>query len=357
MALYDVSKIAATKEIFKPSGVIFASIDDNEVHHLRLLFEEVFGKKNFISLLGWQKVYSPKNQSTYFSNDYEFVICFARNINKASINLLPRTAEMNKRYKNPDNDPRGNWQSGDLIANEERAGGHFIVKSPKTGKEFDSPQGKHWSYSEENINKFIIDNRIWFGKSGNNFPRIKQFLSEVKQGRKASSLLSYKDYGHTDEAKKDLKKIFSEMEEIPFQTPKPVKLIKNLIILGSNDGDIILDSFAGTGTTAQAVLELNDEYNGNRKFILSELDQSISKNVTAERLKRVIVGYDVNKQNGTSEKVEGLGGGFRYCKLAEPLFDRYGNVREGVTFKQLAYHIFFSETGVPLKENARLNTP
>ena len=123
--MYDVSKIAATKEIFKTSGVIFASIDDNEVHHLRLLFEEVFGKKNFISLLGWQKVYSPKNQSTYFSNDYEFVICFARNINKASINLLPRTAEMNKRYKNPDNDPRGNWQSGDLIANEERAGGHF----------------------------------------------------------------------------------------------------------------------------------------------------------------------------------------------------------------------------------------
>jgi len=350
-------RLQLLKKFLKPDGIIFASIDENEVHHFRILFDDIFGKSNFISQLGWQKVYSPKNQSTYFSNDYEYVICYARNIDKAVINLLPRTAEMDKRYKNPDNDPRGPWQSGDLIANEERTGGHFIVKSPKTGKEFDAPQGKHWSYSEDNINKFIKDNRIWFGKTGNNFPRIKQFLTEVKQGRKASSLLSYKDFGHTDEAKKDLKKIFSEMEEIPFQTPKPVRLIKNLIILGSKPGDIILDSFAGTGTTAQAVLELNESEDKKRKFILVELEEKIAKGVTSERIKRVITGYTIKKPNDTSQYVEGFGSGFRYCNLGVSLFDKFGNVREGVKFKDLARHIFFSETGSPLSEKAKLNTP
>ncbi|MBX2974737.1 MAG: site-specific DNA-methyltransferase [Ignavibacteriaceae bacterium] len=350
-------RLQLLKKLLRPDGIIFSSIDDNEVHSLRFLLDEIFGRNNFVSQLGWQKVYSPKNQSKYFSNDYEFVLCYAKNINKCKVNLLPRTEEMNKRYKNPDNDPRGVWKPGDLVANEERTNGHFIVKSPKTGKEFDAPDGKHWSYSETNMQKFLEDNRIWFGKTGNSFPSIKQFLSEVKQGRKASSLLSYKDYGHTDGAKKDIKKVFSETERIPFETPKPIKLIKNLIILGSNENDIILDSFTGTGTTGHAVMELNNEIIGNRKFILVELEEDIAINVTAERLKRVINGYEIKKQNGTIENVEGLGGGFRYCKLGETLFDQFGNVREGVTFKQLAYHIFFSETGVPLKENTKLDTP
>jgi site-specific DNA-methyltransferase (adenine-specific)/adenine-specific DNA-methyltransferase len=264
---------------------------------------------------------------------------------------------MNKRYKNPDQDSRGPWQSGDLIANEERTGGHFIVRSPRTGKEFDAPQGKHWSYSEENITRFILENRIWFGKSGNNFPRIKQFLNEVKQGRKASSLLSYKDYGHTDEAKKDLKKIFSELEEIPFQTPKPVRLIKNLIILGSSPGDLILDSFAGTGTSGQAVIELNESSEVKRRFILIEMDENISKNVLSERIKRVINGFSISKANGTTAEVAAQESGFRYCKLGDPLFDRYGNIRVGVKFNELARHIFFSETGSPISEKAKLHTP
>lgn len=252
-------------DLLKDDGVIFISIDENEVHHLRNIMDDIFDEKNFVSQLGWQKVYSPKNQSTYFSNDCEFVLCYAKNKDSITINLSPRTEEMNARYKNLDDDPRGDWKPGDLVANEERTNGHYIVKSPKTGKEFDSPQGKHWLYSKENMNKFIADNRIWFGRDGNAFPSIKQFLSEVKQGRKASSLLLYKDYGHTDEAKKELKAIFPELERIPFETPKTSRLIKNLIRLGSNENDVILDSFAGSGGLLN-----DDEYKNIKQKLLAE---------------------------------------------------------------------------------------
>src|SRR3990172_10913529 len=197
-------RLKLLRELLSEDGVIFISIDDNEVHRLRMLLDEVFGEYNFVSQLVCQKVYGPKNQSTYLSNDYEFVLCYAKNISAVEVNLLPRSEDMNARYKNPDNDPRGNWKPGDLVANEERKNGHFIIKSPKTGKQFDAPQGKHWGYSKEKLEQFIKDNRIWFGKDGNAFPSIKQFIDEVKQGRKASSLLLYKDYGHTDEAKKDI---------------------------------------------------------------------------------------------------------------------------------------------------------
>lgn len=350
-------RLQILKKFLKPDGIFFCSIDENEVHNLRAILDEIFGRKNFISQLGWQKVYSPKNQSTYFSNDYEFVLCYAKDINHAKINLLPRTEEMNKRYKNPDNDERGPWQSGDLIANEERKEGHFIVKSPKTGKEFDAPEGKHWAYSKDNINKLIAENRIWFGSSGNNFPRLKQFLTEVKQGRKASSLLFHKDFGHTDEAKKEINRIFYEHQRAQFTTPKPLRLLKNLIILGSEENDIILDSFAGSGTTAHAVLQLNKENGGNRKFILVEMEEEIATNITAERVKRVISGYGVEKGGDDNEWTEGLGGGFRYCKLSLPLFDRFGNVSEDVRFADLARHVYFSETGLPLPFNHSLGSP
>lgn len=349
-------RLQLLKKFLKPDGLIFCSIDENEVHNLRSLMNEIFGSKNFISQLGWQKVYSPKNQSTFFSNDYEFVLCYAKNINQAVVNLLPRTEEMNKRYKNMDNDERGPWKPGDLVASEERKGGHYIVRSPVTGKEFNSPEGKHWAYSQENMLKLIDEDRIWFGKTGNTFPSVKQFLSEVKQGRKASSLLSYKDYGHTDEAKKEIIEIFNEQEKAQFTTPKPLRLIKNLIILGSHKDDIILDSFAGSGTTGHAVLQLNKEDGGNRKFILIEMEADIARNITAERIKRVSEGYKTAKENGDIEVIEGLGGGFKYCRLVDPLFDRMGNISESVKFAELARHIYFSETGLPLTEEVSMDS-
>lgn len=209
---------------------------------MRKITDEVFGESNFISQLGWQKVYSPKNQARYFSNDYEFVLCYCKNISSFSINLLPRTEAMNARYKNPDNDPRGDWKAGDCVGNGVRSQGYYDVVSPKTGKVFNVPQGKHWVYARDNMMKMIEDNRIWFGKDGNSFPAVKQFLSDVT-GRRPSSLLMYEDYGHTDMAKKDLIKLFKDLENVPFDTPKPVKLIKMLSIIGSDKEDIVLDFF------------------------------------------------------------------------------------------------------------------
>lgn len=329
-------RLKLLKELLRDDGVIFISIDDNEVHHLRMLMDEIFGEENFIAQLGWQKVYGPKNQSTYFSNDYEFVLNYAKLIGNTEINLLPRSEEMDARYRNFDNDSRGEWKPGDLIANEERKNGHFKLISPKTGKEFDSPQGKHWSYSEENIKKFIEDDRIWFGKDGNAFPSIKQFLNEVKQGRKASTLLQYKDYGHTDEAKKEILEIFPEQEKVMFDTPKPTRLINNLLRLGSNSGDIILDSFAGSGTSGHAVLQLNKEDRGNRKFILVEMEDYSDK-ITAERIRRVIKGY--------SDK-EGTGGTFSYFDLGKPIeIESLLSGKNLPTYNELARYVFYTATG------------
>ena len=280
--IYPRLKIA--RDLLTDDGVIFISIDENEVQNLRKLCDEIFGESNFISQLGWQKVYSPKNQARYFSNDYEFVLCYSKNINHFTLGMLPRTEEMNARYKNPDNDPRGDWKPGDCVGNGERKNGYYDVVSPTTGKVFNVPQGKHWVYAPETMKQLLEDNRIYFGKDGNAFPAVKQFLCDVS-GRRASSLLLYEDYGHTDMAKKDLIKLFQDLVKVPFDTPKPVKLLKMLSILGSNKNDIILDFFSGSATTAQAVFELNAEnLESRRKFILVQLPELLENNDGASKL-------------------------------------------------------------------------
>lgn len=277
------TRLMVARSLLTDNGVIFISIDENEIQNMRKITDEVFGESNFISQLGWQKVYSPKNQARYFSNDYEFVLCYCKNISSFSINLLPRTEAMNARYKNPDNDPRGDWKAGDCVGNGVRSQGYYDVVSPKTGKVFNVPQGKHWVYARDNMMKMIEDNRIWFGKDGNSFPAVKQFLSDVT-GRRPSSLLMYEDYGHTDMAKKDLIKLFKELENVPFDTPKPVKLIKMLSIIGSDKEDIVLDFFSGSATTAQAIMELNEETQSNRKFILVQMPEIIDDNPGAIKI-------------------------------------------------------------------------
>ena len=277
------TRLMVARSLLTDNGVIFISIGENEIQNMRKITDEVFGESNFISQLGWQKVYSPKNQARYFSNDYEFVLCYCKNISSFSINLLPRTEAMNARYKNPDNDPRGDWKAGDCVGNGVRSQGYYDVVSPKTGKVFNVPQGKHWVYARDNMMKMIEDNRIWFGKDGNSFPAVKQFLSDVT-GRRPSSLLMYEDYGHTDMAKKDLIKLFKDLENVPFDTPKPVKLIKMLSIIGSDKEDIVLDFFSGSATTAQAIMELNEETQSNRKFILVQMPEIIDDNPGAIKI-------------------------------------------------------------------------
>lgn len=230
---------------------------------------------------------------------------------------------MNARYKNPDNDPRGDWKPGDCVGSGVRKNGYYDVISPISGKVFNVPQGKHWVYSPENMKAMIEDNRIWFGKDGNSFPAVKQFLSDVC-GRRASSLLLYDDYGHTDMAKKDLIKLFNDLEKVPFDTPKPVKLIKMLTILGTNENDIILDFFAGSGTTAQSIIELNEEVDSSRKFILVQMAEELKDNeganaiglktigdVAKERIRRA--GAKIKQEKGLT--AQNLDVGFRVLKV------------------------------------------
>src|SRR5690554_1034411 len=179
--MYPRLKLA--RNLLTDDGVIFISIDENEIHNMRKICDEIFGEVNFISQLGWQKVYAPKNQARHFSNDYEFVLCYSKNIGFFKVNLLPRTDKMNARYTNPDNDYRGNWKSGDCVGAGERKNGYYDVISPKTGKVFNVPTGKHWVYAPDTMARMIEENRIWFGKDGNSFPSVKQFLTDASGRR------------------------------------------------------------------------------------------------------------------------------------------------------------------------------
>lgn len=323
-------RLMVARSLLSENGVIFISIDENEIQNMRKITDDIFGEANFVSQLGWQKVYSPKNQARYFSNDYEYVLCYAKCIDSFSINLLPRTKEMNARYKNPDNDPRGDWKPGDCVGSGVRKNGYYDVVSPKTGKIFNVPQGKHWVYAPDNMKKMIEDNRIWFGIDGNAFPSVKQFLSEVS-GRRPSSLLMYEDYGHTDMAKKEVIKLFSDIEKTPFDTPKPTKLIKLLTIIGSSENDIILDFFSGSATTAHSILELNSEQeNSKRKFILVQLPEQLLDN--DEAVKKGLhnlceVGKERIRRAGKKIKEEfplttqNLDTGFRVFRLADSNFE------------------------------------
>ena len=200
----------------------------------------------------------------------------------------------------------------------------------------------------------VADNRIWFGKTGGNVPAIKGFLSEIKSGVTPLTIWLYNEVGHNQTAKQELKSIFPNRSEI-FDTPKPNSFLQRIFNIATNPGDLILDSFAGSGTTGHAVFDLNNQDGGNRKFILVEMDKDISQNVTAERLKRVIKGYD--KGGDEAKPVDGLGGGFRYCRLGVPLFNEFGDIDGTVNFPDLAAHIFFAESGVPIPQKANGNSP
>ena len=264
-------RLRLAKDLLSDDGIIVISIDDNEIRNMRLLCDAVFGESNFISTIIWQKIHSTKNDAKYFSENHEYAVIYAKSIGDIKINLLPRTDEMNSRYKNPDNDPRGPWQSGDLVASGERSNGHFIVTSPVTGKNFDVPQGKHWVYSQENLLKLVADNQIWFGADGNAFPRKKRFLKDVQDGRTPSTLWLAEEVGHNQSATREVKILFDD--EKLFDFPKPVAYIEQFLRVASEENCTILDFFSGSATTAHAVMQLNAEDGGHRKFIMVQLPE------------------------------------------------------------------------------------
>lgn len=280
-------RLELARTLLSSTGCIFISIDDNEFAALKLICDEVFGWQNFVTTCMWQKIHSIKNDAKYISVNHDFIFVYAKNIALLKFNLLDRTDEMNSRYKNPDNDPRGPWQSGDLVANEVRTNGNYDVIGP-TGKVFNVPEGKHWVYSEDNMRTLIAENRIWFGKDGTSFPRKKRYLSEVQQGRTPDSWWTSAEVGHNQEGARELKSIFDG--KVVFTNPKPTRLIERIIKMGSKDNSIILDFFAGSGTLGHAVLKYNaSNERSNRRFILcTNNENNICRDVTYERIKRVI---------------------------------------------------------------------
>lgn len=347
-------RLRLLKEFLTEDGVIFVSMDDSEAGLLRMLMDEIFGRKNFLASIIWQKVYSPKNSARFFSDDHDYIYCYARSIDTCSLGLLARSEEQDARYGNRDNDERGAWKTSDLSARNFYSAGTYSITTPG-GRFIDKPPtGSYWRYSEEKFWALDRDNRIWWGEDGNSIPQIKRFLSEVKQGIVPQTLWFYKDVGHTQEAKKELLDTvtFPDSASV-FITPKPTRLMKRIIEIATEPGDVVLDSFAGSGTTGVSVLHTG----GGRRFILIEMDTTICKDVTAERLKRVIHGYERTKTGGAKDAIAGTGSGFRFCSLGEPLFDADGNVSPAVTFPDLAAHVFFCETGSPIPRRVDGSSP
>jgi len=267
--IYPRLKLA--RNLLRDDGVIFISIDDGEVTQLRKMCDEVFGEGNFVAQLVWERAFSPKNDAKYISNSHDYVLMFAKSILDFSIGRLERTEEANSRYANPDNDPRGLWSSSDISVKTYAAANDFPINTP-SGKVIEPPAGRCWSLSKKAFLERLEDNRIWFGPNGDNVPRIKRFLSEIREGMTPTSLLFYKEVGHSQEGSQEVKKLL-EGQGV-FDGPKPVRLLRRLLSLANTDRDtIILDFFAGSATTAHAVMQLNAEDGGNRKFIMVQLPE------------------------------------------------------------------------------------
>lgn len=280
-------RLSIAHRLLSDKGLIFISIDDNEYANLKLICDSIFGENNHVSTCVWQKIHSIKNDAKYLSVNHDYILIYANKIDNIKIHLLERTVEMNARYKNPDNDPRGVWQSGDLVANETRVNGNYDVIGP-TGKVFNVPEGKHWVYSEDNMKELIADNRVWFGKTGTSFPRKKRFLTDVQQGRTPDTWWKNEEVGHNQEGARDLKKVLGR---VVFNNPKPVRLIKRILEIGAYDNSVILDFFAGSGTTAQAVMEYNCSKKTHLKYITcTNNENNICNDVTYPRIKTVISG-------------------------------------------------------------------
>ena len=264
-------RLKLSRNLLREDGVIFISIDDNELSNLRELCNDVFGEENFIDCLIWRKIYGIKNDSTMFSKSHDYIIVYSRNTEIWRPNLLPRTEKQNERYKNPDNDIRGPWKSGDFTGIGETQSCIYSINTPG-GRLVTPPQGKRWIVAENTFEQLVNDNRIWFGPEGTNVPAIKRFLSEVKDGIIQSTFLDYTEVGHSDEANKELKTLLGGSF---FDYPKPTRLLYRLVHLGSNNNDIILDFFAGSGTTGHAIMTQNADNNSNRHYILVQLPEHL----------------------------------------------------------------------------------
>lgn len=312
-------RLALLRQFLRDDGVIFISIDDNEIQALRYVMDEIFGLDNFVTTIIWQKVYAPKNSAKHFSEDHDFIVVYAKNAEIWRPQLIPRGSKQDKAYKNLDNDSRGLWRADGMSARNPYSEGLYSITTPSGRVIPGPPKGRYWVYSEAKYKEMDSDKRIWWGKKGNNAPAVKRFLTEVKQGVVPQTLWPYDEVGHTQEGKKELVSIidFSDSESV-FITPKPMRLIERILQVSTSSGDLVLDSFAGSGATRHATLKLNQDSprSEHRRFILVEMEPRIAKDITAERVRRPAEGY----KNAKGEKIDGLGGGFRFQSILRGTF-------------------------------------
>lgn len=307
-------RIEILHRLLSDNGSLWISIDDDECHYLKVLCDEIFGRSNFVVNVIWEKKYSPQNDAKWLSDSHDHILVYAKNKNIWRPNLLPRTDEMNSRYKNPDNDFRGPWKPGDLSVKTPNPRDIYPITTP-SGRIVIPPESRSWVVSKERFDELLKDNRIWFGKDGNNVPSIKRFLNEVQEGTVAKTIWFRNDVGDNQEAKKEIK-VFNN--EDVFTTPKPERLIERILQLSTAENDYVLDSFLGSGTTAAVAHKMG------RKWIGIELGDHCNTHCLS-RLKKVVDGSD---QGGISKSVDWQGGsGFKFYELAPSLLrkDKFGN--------------------------------
>jgi len=294
------------RQLLSDEGSIWISIDDNESHYLKVVMDELFGRSNFVANVIWQKTFSPNSTARHLSDMHDHVLLYAKDKEKWTRNLLPRTADHDSSYKNPDNDARGVWASSDLSARNYYSHGTYSVVSP-TGRVIDGPPpGRYWTINKEKFDEFNADDRIWWGRKGTNQPRLKRFLTDVMEGIVPHTIWFHEEVGNTQEAKKEVMAVVPPGTEV-FQTPKPERLLYRVLAISTNSGDLVLDSFAGSGTTGAVAHKMG------RRWIMIELGQHCHTHILP-RLTKVIDGTD---QGGVTEATEWKGGGgFRYFSIA-----------------------------------------
>ena len=326
--MFMYPRLLLARDLLKDDGVIFISIDDNECHNLKLLCDDVFGEENFISNLVWQKKFSRANDATYFSTMHDHILCYCKKsiINSDTgweIGLLPRNGEIPEGYSNPDNDPRGVWTSTILSAKSGSDSLLYEIELP-SGRKVTPPSGRFWSCSKETFMEWKKDNRIWFGVNGDASPRKKTFLSEVQDGLRPNTIFFQDECGNNQEGKQEVKSLFDDIAL--FDGPKPIRLIEHIIkISNMSAGDIILDFFSGSASTANAVLDYNIKNNSNYKFIMIQLQELVKKDSEAERfgyktidqigIERIIRAENKLKQENPNTTADL---GFKHYTLQEP---------------------------------------
>jgi len=307
-------RIEILQKLLRDDGTLWISIDDDECHYLKVLCDEIFGRKNFVANVIWEKKYSPQNDAKWLSDSHDHILIYAKNKDAWRPNFLPRTKAMNKRYKNPDGDPRGLWKPSDFSVKSYSSAYDYPIKLP-SGRTVTPPESRCWMTSQERFLEMVKDNRIWFGKSGNNVPSLKKFLSEVKGGSVAKTIWYREEVGDNQEAKRETKAFNNDDV---FTTPKPERLIQRILVLATSSEDWVLDSFLGSGTTAAVAHKMG------RRWIGIELGEHCDTHCLP-RLRKVCDGTD---QGGISEAAGWKGGGgFKYYELAPSLLNRdeHGN--------------------------------